>query len=272
MYFRKKLVIIDSNGILYRYYYALPPMYSNNIEIPIQGLYGLIKSIFNILRVYKEAIVVVTFDRSIRNYKKKISEQYKSNRTADIGVISNIDLALDFFERSKFWCDYNEEYEADDLIGTYIEEYQDKMDITVVGNDKDLFSLVNDGNRTRILDIFKKKYYNESAVKAQTGVHPKDIARYLALKGDAVDNIKGLKGIGTKRAIDIIEGRRELSKEEEIELEFNLRLTNLNKESPIRYKELEGNKIDYEILERLLEFYDFNSMYYLLDLIRKDKE
>ena len=95
-------------------------------------------------------------------------------------------------------------YEADDLIGTLARQAtQQDMDVVVVSNDKDLMQLVTP--RVTFYDAAKDRSFDPAGVTAHLGVHPAQIPDLLGLQGDAVDNIPGVKGIGTKTALALLQ-------------------------------------------------------------------
>jgi DNA polymerase-1 len=93
-------------------------------------------------------------------------------------------------------------YEADDLIASVTVKFKDKYDIVIVTGDKDMLQLVDD--KVTVYDSMKDIFYTEKTALEKFGVKPDQISDYLALVGDKVDNIPGVRGIGPKAAQDLL--------------------------------------------------------------------
>lgn len=95
-------------------------------------------------------------------------------------------------------------FEADDIIGTLAKKHKEDMErVIIVSSDKDLFQFI--GGHVYVYDAMKDRYYDEEEAVKKFEVHPHQIVDYLALIGDASDNIPGVKGIGPKTAVSLLE-------------------------------------------------------------------
>jgi DNA polymerase-1 len=97
----------------------------------------------------------------------------------------------------------DDEYEADDIIGTSVVKFKDQFDeVLIASGDKDLMQFVDD--KVKILDTMKDKIFGPQEVFEKMGVHPHQIVDYLSMLGDSSDNIPGIKGIGAKGASGLL--------------------------------------------------------------------
>ena len=205
----KRLILIDSHAIIYRAYHALPPLTSPT-GAPTNAVYGFTTILLRILRELKPDYIAAAFDLSGPTFRHIASERYKATRpetpddlASQFEIVKNILAAFDIplFEKEGF--------EADDIIGTIVKEVAHEKDIEaiIVTGDMDFVQLV--GPRVKIYAMRKgvsdMMIYDEDAVKERYGFNPKQMIDFKALKGDASDNIAGVKGIGEKTALTLIQ-------------------------------------------------------------------
>jgi DNA polymerase-1 len=199
-----KIFLLDSNGIICRYFYAMPELFTED-GVMVNGLFGYCRLIKDIISKYKkeEFAIVATFDRCSKNFRKDIAETYKQNRKpADSSLIVQLNLAEQFCRNVSIPVEFHLNYEADDIIASLAEEYGESSEIFILTTDKDLMQLVK--NNVKILNPFTKEIFDRDGVKKKLGVFPEDVDLFLALCGDSSDNIPGIKGIGPKTAINIL--------------------------------------------------------------------
>lgn len=199
---KKKFLIIDTILYIYKIYYALK---KNNLNIK-----KIIKIFLNIIlkkiKFFKIKYIFFIFDKGICKIRKNIYKLYKFNRKKQSKqikyVTTQIFLFLKFINIKNI---YIQDTEADDIICSlimYIKlSYYRKYIIYILSDDKDLTQLVNKNiylviNNNTILDIY--------GVKNKYGVYPKLIKDLLILSGDQSDNIPGIKGIGIKTAVILL--------------------------------------------------------------------
>lgn len=171
---------------------------------PTNALFWYTKALIRILQS-DAAYVVVAFDSGGDTFRSEIDENYKAHRDgmpSDLGeqieLIFQVTDLLGVPSLAVPW------YEADDIIGTLTKQYEKSMDkIQIVSSDKDLFQLI-DGT-TVVYDAMKFQEYGRAWAKEKFGVEPEQIIDYLALIGDTSDNIPGVRGIGPKGAIKLLE-------------------------------------------------------------------
>ena len=202
---KKKLFLIDAYALIFRGYYAFiknPRINSNGLDT--SAILGFTNSLFDVIKREKPEFLAVCFDKGGSKDRVKIYEKYKANRDETpeaikvaVPIIENIlnSLGISILVKNG--------YEADDIIGTIskkasIENYQTYM----VTPDKDFAQLVNDS-----VFIYRPVFgggYETWGVKEVLEKFeiskPSQVIDFLAMKGDSIDNIPGLPGVGDKTA------------------------------------------------------------------------
>lgn len=202
----KKLYIVDALNILFRSYYALGEMTNPKGE-STGALYGFIRSLGKIIKDFSPDHFVAVFDGpGGKELRTSIYSEYKSHRAA-----MPEDLVLQL-ERAILFCEYAglpylsiPKVEADDTIGA-ISLWAEKkgFEVYICSSDKDLCQLVS--SKIFLLHVHKENLLVDSEkVKELFGVRPEQIVDYLAIVGDASDNIPGLSGFGPKTAAALLE-------------------------------------------------------------------
>lgn len=195
----KKLYLVDVSSMYFRAFYAVRPLTNKN-GLPTNALYGFVSMAVKLLKDVKPDYMAFCFDRKEPSFRKEIYSEYKANRTEmpedlvpQVPYIRRISEALGvpLFEQVGF--------EADDLIGSIARWAKDqKLEVIIVSGDKDFAQLV--GPTVTMLDTMKDVKIDVDAVREKWGVEPEQVIDFLALTGDASDNIPGVDGIGPKGA------------------------------------------------------------------------
>ena len=206
----KRLIMIDGNNLLFRSYYATA--YSGNFmknskNFPTNAIYGLVNMINKILEEEKPNYVIVAFDRG-KTFRHEKYENYKGGRIETPDELKKqFPIAKDVISAMGLkWYDIDN-YEADDIIGTF-STYCDKEDIkgTIISSDKDLLQLINEDVDVKLLKSGGESIrYNEETFEKDYGIKPINIIDLKALMGDSSDNIPGVKGIGEKGALKLLQ-------------------------------------------------------------------
>lgn len=207
---QKRLVILDTHAILHRAYHALPDFTSSKGE-PTGALYGLVSMLLKIITDLKPDYVVATFDLPDPTHRHLAYEKYKAHRAeTDEALVKQLIRSREVLEAFAVPCYEAPGFEADDVIGTIVEEMKGNKDVDLIiaSGDMDMLQLVDD-SRVRVF-TFKKGLsetilYDEDAVVARFGFGPTLIPDYKGLRGDPSDNIPGVKGIGEKTAEILIQ-------------------------------------------------------------------
>jgi DNA polymerase I len=201
----KKLYVLDAVNFLFRSYYAIGPM-TNPKGDSTNALYGFIRSVFKIIKEFSPTHLVAVFDgpESTKS-RKEIYSDYKIHRAGmPEDLVSQLKQALYFCEIAGIPYLSVAGVEADDVIGS-IAHWTDRQKVStyLCSSDKDLCQLVSD--HVFVLNIHKNNLLvDREKVVELFGVLPEQIIDYLALVGDASDNIPGVAGIGPKTASSLL--------------------------------------------------------------------
>lgn len=191
--------IIDGSAFLYRAYYALKPMYAPD-GTPVNAVYGFCRILKKLLTQFHAEHVIVAWDSKGPTIRHELFAEYKAHRQApplDIHdqkkIIQAIIESLSIAQISVPGT------EADDIIATIARTWPDEQaQIIIVSGDKDLTQLINE--HIIMFDAFQERTIGIEQVQEKYGVTPSEMSLYLALMGDASDNIPGVAGIGPKAA------------------------------------------------------------------------
>jgi len=205
----KKLVVIDGNSLLYRAFYALPPLQNRRGE-HTNAVYGFTTMLLKLLESEQPDYVAVAFDPPKPSFRVRIDETYKAQREKTPSELSEqVQRTREILEAMRIPVFEVEDFEADDVIGTLVDLFKkdDKNEATVVSGDADLLQLIEE-NVTVMLTkkgITQMERYDHFLLKEKYGLAPEQVIDYKALKGDASDNIPGVPGIGDKTARNLLQ-------------------------------------------------------------------
>ena len=207
---KKRAILVDGNNLLFRSYYATA--YTGNLMktsdgFPTNALFGFVNMINKIINEEKSEYMMIAFDKG-RNFRQDMYDNYKDGR-----IETPSDLKLQF-PVAKELCTLMgikyieiDNYEADDIIGTFarMADEDKEYNATIISSDKDLLQLISDEVNVKLL---KQKDYilmNEEVFMEHYGIKPIRMIDLKALMGDPSDNIPGVKGIGEKTAIGLLQ-------------------------------------------------------------------
>ncbi len=202
---QKPLVLVDGSSYLYRAYHALPPL-TNSKGQPT----GAVKGVFTMLRRlqadYPGSTVVVIFDAKGKTFRDDIYPEYKANREAmPDDLRPQVEPLFEIIRASGMPLLSVPGVEADDVIGTLAVWATKAGQATVISTgDKDLAQLVNDN--VTLVNTMSNTVMDIAGVVEKFGIGPELIIDFLALKGDKVDNIPGVPGVGDKTAVGLLQG------------------------------------------------------------------
>jgi DNA polymerase-1 len=203
---KENFVIIDANSIIHRAFHALPPLKSKDGQV-VNAVYGFLLVLFKLLKDLEPKYFVACFDVPKPTFRKKMFEEYKAKRKkAPDELYIQIPMVKEVLKIFNVPVFEKEGYEGDDLIGTLSSNVKDKLNIVVSG-DKDNLQLINDNTKVYYLNQGVKSaiIYDESMVKEKyEGLTPSQLIDYKGLRGDASDNIPGVRGIGEKTGLSLI--------------------------------------------------------------------
>lgn len=210
-----RLLIIDSNSIMNRAYYANPKFITSKGQ-DTGAIFGFLNMFYKIREDLEPDYVVAAFDMRGKTFRHEKYEDYKAGRKkmpdelrSQFPIMKDIlkSYAVDILEL--------EGYEADDIIGTLSKKAESSGDeVYIVSGDRDMFQLAS----KNIKVVFTKKgvsevdIYDEDSFKKEYGVTPNEYIDVKALMGDASDNIKGVPGIGKVTAFKLIKKYKSIEK------------------------------------------------------------
>ncbi len=204
-------MLFDGNGLIHRAFHALPPFTVRKTGETVGAVYGFTSILLKAINDLKPTNYAVAFDRKAPTFRHLMFADYKATRpetpaelAGQFGRVRELVQAFDIpiFEMDGF--------EADDILGTLSKQAAAQgINTVIVTGDADMMQLVTD--KTKVLyprprgSFGDADLYDAAAVKTKYEIGPEHIADYKALKGDPSDNIPGVKGIGEKTAVKLIQ-------------------------------------------------------------------
>ncbi len=283
-----KFIIIDGNALIHRSFHALPPTMTTKDGRLVNAVYGFTSFILRAFLELRPEFVVLTLDRPAPTFRHEKYTEYKATRTKapdelyeQIPLVKEVAKVLDIpiFELDG--------YEADDLIGTITQKAAAETDwhSIIITGDMDTLQLIN--ARTSVYTMSRglneSVLYGTKEVQERYGLRPDQIVDYKALRGDASDNIPGVKGIGEKGATELLQNfdtldgvyasaeasnekikprLRELLLAEKDQAYLSQNLATINQEAPIQIKweELRLDSFDENQAITLFQELEFRSL------------
>jgi len=210
---KNHLYLVDGSSYIFRAYHRLPPLTNPN-GVPVGAVYGYTTMLWKLAKDLNDADgpthLAVILDHSSQSFRNEIYDQYKANRPEPPEDLRpQFPLIRDATRAFSLPCIEMEGFEADDLIASYAEAaVREGWDVTIVSSDKDLMQLIRepaDGPHVDMLDTMKNVRLGLAAVDEKFGVTPDLVGDVLALMGDSVDNVPGVRGVGPKTATKLIQ-------------------------------------------------------------------
>ncbi len=196
--------LVDASPYLFRAFFSVPDMDAPDGN-PVNAVYGFVNFLNRYVREEQPTHLGLCFDESLTtSFRNDLYPAYKAQR----------DLPPPDLEAQQKWCQdagealgaaiyVDHRYEADDLIGTLAHQLVRKGHrIVVVSSDKDLCQLVSD--KVELFDFAREERLGPEDVVLKFGVRPEQMADFLGLAGDSVDNIPGVRGVGKKTAVALL--------------------------------------------------------------------
>ena len=206
----KKVVLVDGNNLLFRSYYATA--YSGNFMknkdgFPTNALYGFVNMINKIIHDEKPEYMIVAFDKG-KTFRHDKYEDYKAGRIKMPDELRvQFPIAKDILSCLGIKWFEIDNYEADDIIGTLSSKIEENDDYNglIVSSDKDLLQLITDKTIVKLLKTKDHIMMDKNMFYETYGLTPEKMVDIKALQGDPSDNIKGVKGIGEKTALKLLQ-------------------------------------------------------------------
>jgi len=285
---QKHLYLIDASAYIFRAYHRLPPL-TNPEGTPVGAVYGYTTMLWKLAEdLHKQdgpTHMAVILDKSSKSFRNDLYDQYKANRPPPPDdLVPQFPLIRDATRAFSLDVVEEENVEADDMIASYAKAAsRNGWKVTIVSSDKDLMQLIDtpdNGGDVDMLDTMKNARIQAEQVKEKFGVGPELVGDILALMGDSVDNIPGVKGIGPKTASKLIneygnldsvlkaapEMKKSKMRENLIEFEEEARLSRVlvtlreDCPLPIALEDFELRDIPPEPLADFLKTHGFNSL------------
>lgn len=264
--------MIDATAFCYRAFYALKGL-ATSYGQPTNAVYGFINILNKIIKSDKPEYLAACFDVSRDTFRSKKFAEYKIQRPPmPDGLSSQIPLIKELVSAYGIKILEKEGFEADDIIATFARKAKENgMKVTVVSSDKDMLQLVD--KTIVVFSPYKDSgvTYDAEKVRERFGITAGQIPDIIALMGDDVDNIPGVRGIGEKTAVELIKNSGSLDKlllnledlkPEKIKnaLENSIDMIRLNKELVLLRDDVE---IDFNLEELKISAPDYDSLFRL---------
>lgn len=276
------IYLIDGSSYIYRAYFAIKGL-STSKGLPTNAIYGFTNMLLKIINEKNPEGIAVVFDRPEPTRRHRSFEAYKAQRPkAPEDLTVQIPYIRKIVEAFGIKVIEIPGYEADDILATLALRLRDEgHEIYIVSGDKDILQIIDE--KIKMFDPMKNTVYDSKTVLEKYGLKPERIPELMALTGDTIDNIPGIKGIGQKSAIEILGyGRVEeilenphLIKKEKLRkavienmatLRLSYELAKIDRHVPVEIdpKELKRNEPSWNELLNIFRECEFSSLLRLL--------
>ena len=203
----KKLLIIDSFGLIFRAYHAYPILTKADGS-PTNAIFGVLQMLLGSIEKFDPDYILCSLESETPTFRHKLAADYKGKRKeVDNELQVQIPQIINMIQSLNIKTLQKDGYEADDVIGSYATQMQDQFDrVDIITGDRDLLQLISDK-----IHIFMpgKSFsdlieYDREKFTEKFGIALEDFVTYKTLIGDASDNIKGVPGIGPKTAATMV--------------------------------------------------------------------
>lgn len=203
-----RLYLLDMMFFIHRAFHAVPEMRSP-CGAPINALYGVLSLLRDLWLLERYNHVVAVFESPTKSFRHQLDPEYKANRApAAVELRSQVAMVRVACECLGLATLHVDGYEADDVLGTLARQaVLRERTVSIVSNDKDLAQVLALSPSIELLRTSQNgrpERVDAATVEKMYGVPPTLIASWLALRGDASDNIKGVKGVGQKIALKLL--------------------------------------------------------------------
>ncbi len=202
-----KFLVIDGSSLIHRAFFALPPLMTKQ-GIHTGAVYGLCNMLLKLLDEVKPRYMAVAFDKSRKTFRSKLYAEYKAQRKPTPSELSEqFPLAMKVLGELGISTLELDDYEADDIIGTFAVHAPQDVEVIIVTGDRDELQLVD--KRTKVFytkrGITDIQVFDEAEFAANyEGLVPAQLIELKGLMGDTSDNIPGVPGVGPKTALKLI--------------------------------------------------------------------
>ncbi len=200
----KRLLLIDGMAVIYRAFFAIRNISTSDGQ-PTNAVFGFVRMLRQLETKWQPTHEAVIFDGGIPERRTDLHAEYKAQRPAmpeELRIQKPV--AEEYLDAAGLpWARVDKE-EADDVIASVVAKYRERFDeILIATGDKDIYQLVS--TTVKVIPVAgKENLLDVEGVRAKTGVEPGMVPDWLALVGDASDNIPGVEGIGKKTAARVL--------------------------------------------------------------------
>lgn len=207
---KKTLFLIDGSSFLYRAYYGLKPLHSPS-GVAVQAVFSFCRMIKKLIDTYKPEYVALVWDSKGKTTRHEIFEGYKATRQAPPSdIFDQKEYIIKFADLIGMVQVQQSGIEADDLMFSLAKDWMsastadEQKSVIFVTLDKDMGQALTLGQEIYLLDAFKDQFIDTAELQEKMGFSVDKLPFYFALLGDTSDNIPGVKGIGKKTAVDLV--------------------------------------------------------------------
>lgn len=290
----KKIILVDGNNLIFRSYYATAysgTLLKNSKGFPTNALYGFVLMMNKIMEEEKPEYIAVAFDIG-KNFRKEKYSFYKEGRKKTPNELHMQEpiarkilsaMGIPYFELAP--------YEADDIVGSFARLVEEDKDFigTIISSDRDLLQLISPQLEMKLLKQKDYIRYNVETFKQDYGIDPIKIIDLKALAGDSSDNIPGVRGIGEKTALNLLQQYGSLEgiyenidsingkTKEKLELDkesafMSKEIATIYREVPLDIKDLENIKYVKKEDKELYDLYEELEFYSFMKDLKKETE
>ncbi|WP_163969784.1 5'-3' exonuclease [Oceanobacillus halotolerans] len=208
---RQKVLLIDGMALLFRGFYATAfrgNFMKTKKGIPTNGIYQFLRYFLDAKNQFEPSHVICCWDMGSKTFRTELFDRYKGNRSEPPEeLIPQFDLIKEVTEAFNIPNVGLENYEADDCIGTLAKQYANMHDVIILTGDQDILQLVDDGIEVAIMKKGQGNYdvFHQANFLEKKGITPKQLIDLKGLMGDTSDNYPGVKGIGEKTALKLLQ-------------------------------------------------------------------
>ncbi|AKC76215.1 MULTISPECIES: 5'-3' exonuclease [Staphylococcus] len=246
-----RVLLVDGMALLFRHFYATSLhnqfMY-NSKGIPTNGIQGFVRHIFTAINEINPSHVAVCWDMGQSTFRNDMYTDYKQNRPAPPEeLIPQFDYVKEISDQFGFINVGMTNYEADDVIGTLAKTFSDNNEVHIITGDKDLLQCINNNVEVWLIkkgfNIYNR--YTLARFNEEYQLNPQQLIDIKAFMGDSADGYPGVKGIGEKTALKLIQTYGSVE---------NV-LSNIDQLTPAQRKKIEADKDNLTLSKRLAEIY-----------------
>ena len=203
----EKFLVIDGSSLIHRAFFALPPLTTRKGQ-HTGAVYGFLRMFHKLLQDVKPRWVAAAFDKSRKTFRTNLYADYKGQRKPTPPELKEqFPLCMEVLQSMGIAALEMDDYEADDIIGTFAKKTDPGVEVYIVTGDRDELQLIDD--RTRVMYTKKgisdiKLYDKASFAEDYEGLVPLQLIDLKGLMGDTSDNIPGVPGVGSKTALKLI--------------------------------------------------------------------